>query len=134
MILWKHEYKWVFIDFLSKVLMSNELFFYLKCILNSRILIQNPFWICIWLQYKSCSFCNVLKSNQLSFEAVLLRIYCVTCFDPFTVATKFFLWEILESWRHESATVHFYGNPPAMGVNDVTEPMAHVIRIYIAPF
>jgi hypothetical protein len=39
MTLWKHEYKWVFIDFLSKKLLSNKLIFYLKCRLNSRILI-----------------------------------------------------------------------------------------------
>jgi hypothetical protein len=73
--------------------MANELIFYLKSKLNSGILIQNLFWICIWLQNKSCSFWNVMKSNQfsqfvelcnscfgISFEVAVLRIYCVTCY------------------------------------------------------
>jgi hypothetical protein len=88
MILWKNEYKCVFIDFLSKILLPNKLFYYLRCILNSRILIQLLFQICIWHQNKSCPFWNVMKSYQFSpfvelcnlrfgilFEAIVLRIY-----------------------------------------------------------
>jgi hypothetical protein len=83
------RFYWLFVKFL----MANELIFYLKRKLNSGILIQNLFWICIWLQNKSCSFWNVMKSNQfsqfvelcnscfgISFEVAVLRIYCVTCY------------------------------------------------------
>jgi hypothetical protein len=89
MILWQHEYKWVLLTFI-KFLVPNKLFFYLKCRLNSGILIQNLFWNCIWLQNKSCSFWmlwNPTDFHNLSSYVTHVLEFCL----------KHLFWEFIRS-------------------------------------